>query len=502
MQNWLKREVERVTVREQKPPAPPTPISADLEQNIIYFKEKLGASFDILYKKTTIGNNKAFLIMDDGMCNNLLVTEQVVNPIMTAAEIPETPTEQMAYIRDEISAGIDQKEIYNLDDAIAEVVSGAVVLLIAGATFGEAFGVQGFPKRSVEDAQTEVQERGAREAFVESFKDNVALMRRRIRSPVARFELQEVGVTSKTRVCVCYFADRAEAGTVSAVKERLQKADLDVVLGAGYLSPFLESDVTSMFSSVGTTERPDIACAEMAEGRVVILVDGTPFALIVPYLFWENFQSLDDYNQRPYYSAFIRLLKFSAFVVSVFLPGLYVAVCTFHQEILPSALLYDTAIQESITPFPVMLEAIFIHFIYEIVREAGLRMPKSVGHAVSIVGALVIGDAAVSAGLIAAPMLIVVALTAISSFVVSKIYYPVSILRFAFMIIGGLTGFYGIVLGFGVLLCNMCAVKSFGTPFTAPVAPMHFGALVRDFWMRISWKKLGKRELDIHKLEK
>ena len=502
MRKWLKSEIERVTERECTPTAPKAPIETDIEKNIIYFKEKLGASFDILYKQTFIGENKAFLIMDDGMCNNLLVTQQVVNPIMTAEKMPKDAAAQMAYIRDQISSGIDQKEVYNLEDAVTEVLSGVVVLLIDGATVAEAFGVQGFPKRSVEDAQTEVQERGAREAFVESFKDNVALIRRRVRSPVARFEIQEVGVTSKTRVCVCYFADRASAQTVTEVKDRLQKADLDVVLGAGYLRPFLESEVTSMFSSVGSTERPDIACAEMAEGRVVVLVDGTPFALIVPYLFAENFQSLDDYNHRPYYSAFIRLLKFLAFTVSVFLPGLYVSVCTFHQEILPMALLYDTAIQESITPFPVMLEAIFIHFIYEIVREAGLRMPKSVGHAVSIVGALVIGDAAVSAGLIAAPMLIVVAMTAISSFVVSKIYYPVSILRFAFMVIGGLTGFYGLVLGFGVLLTNLCAVKAFGTPFTAPVAPMHIGALVRDSFVRLSWVRLGKRELKIQSLEK
>lgn len=502
MRNWIQREIERVTAAEPPSQNPPAPIETDLEKNIIYFKEKLGSSFDILYKQTYVGDNKAFLIMDDGMCDNLLVTQQVVNPIMTAEKMPKAPEKQLAYIRDCISSGIDQKEVYNLDDAITEVLSGLVVLLIEGATFCEAFGVQGFPKRSVEDAQTETQERGAREAFVESFKDNVALIRRRVRSPVARFDVQEVGVTSKTRVCVCYFADRASAETVNDVKDRLTNADLDVVLGSGYLRPFLESNVTSMFSSVGTTERPDIACAEMAEGRVVILVDGTPFALIVPYLFTENFQTLDDYNHRPFYAVFIRLLKFLAFVLSVFLPGLYVAVCTFHQEILPTELLYDTAIQESITPFPVMLEAIFIHFIYEIVREAGLRMPKSVGHAVSIVGALVIGDAAVTAGLIAAPMLIVVAMTAISSFVVSKIYYPVSILRFAFMLIGGLTGFYGIVLGFGVLLANMCAVKAYGTPYTAPLAPMHIGALVRDSWIRISWKRLGKRELQIQSLEK
>lgn len=503
MQNIFERAVRRVT---QAAPETNqelnTPISTDLEQNIIYMKEKLGSSFDILYKKTRIGDNAAVLIMDDGMCNNLLVTQQVVRPIFTADSMPDTGKAQMEYIRDCVSAGIDQKEIYTLDDAVLEVVSGLVILLIEGVPFGEAFGVQGFPKRTIQNAQTEVQERGAQEAFVETFKDNVALIRRRVRSASARFEVIEVGKTSRTRVCVCYFADRADAQTVNRVRDNLSQAQLDMVLGAGYLRPFLESEVLSVFSTVGTTERPDTACAEMAEGRVVVLVDGTPFALIVPYLFSENFQSLDDYNHRPFYAVFIRVLKFAAFAVSIFLPGLYVAVCTFHQEILPTALLYDTAVQESITPFPVMLEAVFIHFIYEIVREAGLRMPKSVGHAVSIVGALVIGDAAVSAGLIAAPMLIIVAMTAISSFVVSKIYYPVSALRFAFMFVGGLSGFFGLVLGFGVLLTNLCAVRSMQTPFTAPFAPFSLGAIVRDSFMRLSWKHLGKRELHIQNLEK
>lgn len=501
MWNWLKLAEKRVTkpLCENRAPVAVFP---ELERNIQYIKAQLGGSFDILYKHTRIGNNRACLIMDDGMCDNLLVTQQVVAPIMQLQKAPDAPAAQMAYIRDQISAGIDQKEDHTLDEVLADIVSGVVVLLIDGAPFCEGFGVQGFPKRSIDNAQTEVQERGAQEAFVESFKDNVALLRRRVRSPVARFELQEMGTTSRTRVCVCYFADRADKQMIAQIKSRLQKAELDMVLGAGYLRPFLESDVRTIFTSVGTTERPDIACAEMAEGRAVVLVDGTPFALIVPYLFAENFQSMDDYNHRPYYALFIRILKFFSFLISVFLPGLYVAVCTFHQELLPASMLYDVAVQESVTPFPVMAEAIFIHFLYEIVREAGLRMPKSVGHAVSIVGALVIGDTAVSAGLIAAPMLIVVAMTAISSFVVSKIYYPVSVMRFVFMLIGGLAGFYGIVLGFGVVLFNLCAVTAYGTPFLAPFSPLLVGALARDSFWRRSWKRLGKRELEVHALEK
>ena len=173
--------------------------------------------------------------------------------------------------------------------------------------------MQGFPKRSVDDAKTEVQERGSHEGFTESFKDNAALLRRRVRSPIMKCETLTVGTTSKTRICVCYMSDRASQETVDNIKARLKKAKLDMVLGSGYIAPFLDTQSTSFFSGVGTTERPDVACAEMAEGRVVLLVDGTPFALIVPYLFVENFQSMDDYNYRPYYAVFIRTLKFISF---------------------------------------------------------------------------------------------------------------------------------------------------------------------------------------------
>lgn len=501
MWKWFRKEIDKITEKEDVGYVQPVKVNLSLEENIIYFKNKFGSSFDILYKYTEINGNKAVFIMDDGMCNNLQVIQQVVGPVMAAPDMPKKATEQMKYIRDQVTTGIDQKQTYDIDEAIKDVVSGLVILMIEGVDYCVCFGVQGFPKRSIEDAQTEVQEKGAHEGFIESFKDNVALLRRRIRSPVLKCDVLEVGKTSQTRVCVCYMSDRADTAMVETVKTRLKKVKLDTVFGTGYLSPFLDSKNGSLFSGVGTTERPDVACAEMAEGRIIIIIDGTPFALIAPYLFIENFQSMDDYNYRPYYATFIRMLKFISFMISIFFPGIYVAVCTFHQEVLPASMLYDMAIQESLTPFPVMIEAIAIHFIYEIVREAGLRMPKAVGHAVSIVGALVIGDAAVTAGFIAAPMLIVLAMTAISSFVVSQLYQPVSVLRFAFMLIGGLAGFYGIVLGFGVLLVNISSVNPFNVPYMTTISPFTPGAL-RDTVVRSSWRVLGRHELSIKKMEK
>ncbi len=500
MFKWFEKKVnkitEKVTDKEETVSVKPY-----VEDNIIYFRQKLGESFDILYKYSEINGRKAVFVMDDGMCSNMLVVEQILKPIFTAKNLPSQPDKMLNEIRDNVVAGIDQTETRDLDEAIKNVLSGLVIMFLDGVGYCECFGVQDFPKRSVEDAKSEVEERGSHEAFVESFKDNIALLRRRIRSPVLKCETLEVGATSRTRVCVCYMSDRAKSETVKQVKQKLRGADLDTVFGSGYLRPFLEDRPVSLFTGTGTTERPDVACAEMAEGRVVIVIDGTPFAIIVPYLFCESFQTMDDYNYRPFYALFLRFIKYFSFFVAVFLPGLYVAMCTFHQEILPVSMLYDMAIQESMTPFPVMIETIFIHLVYEMVREAGLRMPKAVGHAVSIVGALVIGDAAVTAGLIAAPMLIVVAFSAITSFVVSHLYQPVAFLRFAFIIIGGLFGFYGIEIGFAVLLVNMCAVNPFGVPFLSPFAPFSLGAM-RDTFFRVGWRTLGRKNLEIQKMEK
>ena len=252
---------------------------------------------------------------------------------------------------------------------------------------------------------------------------------------------------------------------------------------------------------MGFTERPDVLTAKISEGKICIIVDGTPNALIVPYLFVEHFHSLDDYLKRPYYATFIRVLKLVSFLFSVFLPGLYVAVCTFHQEIIPETMIFGITGQESRTPLPVMFEALFIHLIYEIVREAGLRMPKSVGHAISIVGALVIGESAVTAGILSAPMLIVVGLTAVSSFVVSTLYEPVAVLRFAFIIVGGISGLYGIMLCFTAVLINASAINPYGVPFTSPLSPTKLGAW-RDFIVRASWKLMGKNRMEVNKLEK
>lgn len=498
---WFRKKVDEITVSSSEEKKEKVPIDVDVEKNVSYFKQSLGEAFDVKYRKCTVSGKKLVFIMLDGMCDTLLLTEQIMKPVLKSDFSAEKGDKIIYKASDGVSASIDKTIVGDLGQAIALMLSGMLIMMAEGAQFAVAFGVQGFVRRSPEEPNTESQERGSREGFVESFKDNVTMIRRRVRSPVLKIKTFEVGTTSKTRVCVLYMSDRANEKTLSKVVEHIKGAELDTVLGSGYLQPFVDHRIPSLFSSVGITERPDVFTAKLSEGKIGIIVDGTPDALIVPYLFVEHFHSLDDYLKRPFYATFIRVLKIISFIFSVFLPGVYVAVCTFHQEIIPESMIFSIAVQESKTPLPIMAEALLIHLIYEIVREAGLRMPKSVGHAVSIVGALVIGDAAVTAGIIAAPMLIVVGLTAVSSFVVSSLYEPVAILRFAFIIVGGIAGIYGIMMGFAVVLVNMAALSPYDVPFTSPISPTKFGAW-RDLIIRVNWRKMGKRRMQIDKMEK
>ena len=309
----------------------------------------------------------------------------------------------------------------------------------------------------------------------------------------------EIGKTGKTRVAVCYMEDKVKKETLNEVMRRLSNTEYDMIYDATYLRRTLDTKRKSMFSMVGTTERPDTFSAKLNEGKVGLLVDGTPFALVVPILFIENFQELDDYFNRPYFATFIRIIRITAFLISVFLPGIFVSICLFHQELLPNDILYSIVLMESNTLFDLTTEALIIHLIYEFVREAGIRMPKAVGHAVSIVGALVIGDAAVSAGLIGAPMLIVVALSAITSLVVSTLYQPTAVLRIGFIVVGGLTGLYGLMLGAAFLIMSLASMNDYGISFLSPLTP-YDRSLWRDTFSRAGVTSLEKRIFNINKL--
>jgi len=477
----------------------PSLLSKDLNINIMELRAQTEHSTDIMIHPLQANGVNCVLLFCDAMINQTLLAEYVAEPLVNLRLAKPGAEPLLQWLTEKAILAADQKPINTMEDLLLFLMSGFVVILADGANHGIACGLQGYAIRSVSEPDTELNLRGAREGFVEAIRTNQSMIRRRLKSPKLKFELYNLSNRGKTEVSIVYVTDRADPAMVEQVKQQLSQVESDLVLSTGYLQPFLEGKPYSLFSRVGSTERPDVLCAKINEGRIGILVDGTPFAMIVPYLFHENFQSLDDYAYRPYYAILIRLLKYAAFFISILLPGMYVALAVFDPEFLPDQLLFTIASAEQSTPFPMMMEALIIHFIYEVMREAGLRLPRPVGHAVSIVGALVIGDAAVNAGLVGSPMVMIVALTAVSSFVVPSLYEAVTLLKFLFIIVGGTWGLYGIALGLMALAVNLCAMESEGVPMTAPLAPFSTFSM-RDTIFRQSWRQLGKKQAKLWRM--
>lgn len=470
-------------------------LSQSLTENTRFFQQKFQNAMDFMLRDLDLGGVPAALLGLDGLVNKQVITLSILDPLL-AAPPPEKPGEAaLAYIEGQVLATMEQKRVGDTAQALTLLMSGFALLLVEGCREGLAFGVQGFATRGPEEPQNEVMQRGAKDGFTESFLTNIAMIRRRLKTTDLKFEKVEVGAQSHTPLALCYLQGVASPVILAQVKQRLAACDLQTVLGAGYLSGFL--DRGRLFRGVGMTERPDVVCGKIEEGRIAILVEGTPSALLVPFLFVENFQTLDDYLARPFYGTFLRWLKYAAFFLSAFLPGLYVAIVTHHPEMLPEALLLKIAESEAQTPFPIMAETLLLYFLYEVLREAGLRAPRSLSATVSIVGGLVVGDTAVAAGLVGAPSLLVVALTAIAGYAVPRLYEPLALLRLGFLLAGNFLGVWGVVIGLTVLLMDLCGTSSFGVPLLSPIAPFRGELAVRDVLARADWRRLARRRATV-----
>ena len=397
-------------------------LSMDLAGNLAFFQARFVKAMDLILRRVELGGRPAALLAVDGLVNKEVITLSVLEPLLRERSYPSEPEKQLAFIERRVLSAADLKHEARMDALLQLLMSGFAVLLLDGVDDALAFGVQGFAYRGPQEPQNEVMQRGAKDGFTESNQLNMAMIRRRMKNTALKFEMLQVGAQSHTPLVLCYIEGVASEKILRQVRQKLEDCSLQTVLGAGYLTGFLERG--RVFSGVGLTERPDVVCGKIEEGRVALLVEGTPSVLVLPFLFVENFQTLDDYLTRPFYGTFIRWLKMAAFFLSSFLPGLYVAIVTHHPELLPESLLLTVAGAQAKTPFPVMFETLTLFFLYEVLREAGLRAPRSLSATVSIVGGLVLGDTAVAAGLVSAPSLLVVALTAIAGYAVPRLYEP------------------------------------------------------------------------------
>lgn len=476
------------------------PLSKGLRENTANIESILGKTSDLLENPFYIGNIPCCLLCFEGMISTQTITNLILRPL-TNLKFEEniSPEFLFKHIHDNMLLTIDRALPDKYGDITVRLMSGFAILLIDGCEKAFAFGVQGYETRGIDEPSSEGNIRGSHEGFVETVRTNMSLVRRRIKSPLLRFELFPVTNVSNVDVIIAYMVDRVPMKLVKKIRKKLEELPLESVLGSGYIEPFLENPQRSLFSGVSVTERPDVFCAKILEGRVGILIEGTPFALVCPALFIENFQTLDDYNFRPFYAFLIRWIRYLAFFAAVFLPAVYVAMVTFHPELFNHTLLVTLAAAEQTAPLPLAAEAFIVLLFYEVIREAGVRLPKSVGGAVSIVGGIIIGDAAVSAGIISNPLLLACAISVTASFVVPGLNQQITVLRFVSVAAGGICGLYGISLVAAAALVNICALENNGAPVTSPLSPFTPKAM-RDVLTRIGFPRMAKGEATVEKL--
>ncbi|RAP75251.1 spore germination protein [Paenibacillus montanisoli] len=480
-------------------------LESDLEANIKRIRSELGSSPDLIVRQFKLRTGRGLpvaAIYLDTITDKELVNDFVMRSLMSPflPEVPEessSPEAAFRYICDNALAVGQIEIIDNWTSMLLELLTGKTILLVNGWNQCVCGNTIGGETRAVSEASTQVVIRGPKDSFSESIATNIALVRRRIRSPKFGFEAIKIGTVTQTSVAMLYIDGIVKEDIKNEVRKRLNKINTDAILESGYIEEFIEDNWNSPFPTVFNTERPDAIAANLLEGRIAILVDGTPFALVVPTVLSQFFTAAEDYYQRYDIGSFIRLLRYMAFIISLFGPAVYIALTTFHQEMLPTTLLINLSGAREGVPFPALVEAFAMEISFEILREAGIRMPRAVGQAVSIVGALVLGEAAVQAGIVSPIMVIVVAITAIANFSIPAYNLAITarMLRFLFMIAAGILGFYGMMLGMIMLVAHMNSLRSFGVSFFSPLVPLKFKQM-KDVFVRLPHWSIRERPDD------
>lgn len=472
------------------------PIFERIDANEAMLRSVFTRCSDIVFRTFMIfGTRKALLVYVDGLVDTKELEENILKPLTTAEGASMYgQTSTLSFLQDVVLPIGSTEAVETLPRVVNMVLRWQGLLVIDGETKALSLSVSGWPQRAVTEAETEAVIRGPREAFTENVRTSTALIRRRIHTPDLKMESMQVGRYTQTQVVLCYIEGLASPDVLKEAKTRLSRIEIDAVLESGYIEELIEDTPWSPFPQIQDSERPDVAAAMLLEGRFVILVDGTPFALIAPINFIGALASPEDYYERYLIATMIRWLRYTFALMALFLPALYVAITTFHQEFLPFALLLSVAASRENTPFPAMVEALIMEITFEAIREAGVRMPKALGSAISIVGALVVGQAAVQAGIVSAPMVIIVSVTGIASFTIPRFNFAIALrmLRFPIIVLAGLFGIFGIVFAAICIALHICNLRSFGVPYTAPLAPLS-GTNLKDTLVRAPWWSMRQR---------
>lgn len=450
-------------------------VSSNLKNNLTEIKKILGESIDVKIVEFLEIPIPFGICYIEGLINKQQLELSIIEPIKRSQSDNKKLKPNELIHQTEVSAMI--RPCLHFDLIVTPVLKGQVIIFVDGISEAYSIPLETWETRGVEEPEAQTMVRGPREGFIETLQTNTTLLRRRISNPTLRFKPFEVGKITKTTILVSYLESQVDQEVLQEVIKRVSNLNTDKIFESGMLEELIDENGYSPFPTFQSTERPDVAAAALSEGNVVIMFEGTPFVLITPTTFISFFQAAEDYYHHFDLSSFIRVIRVISFMISLALPAAYIAVTTFHQELIPTNLLVSLAAQREGVPFPAFVEALVMETIFEILREAGIRMPRPIGSAVSIVGAIVIGESAVAAGLVSPAIVIVVSLTAISSFV--SPYYGFSgaarLLRFGLMILAATTGIFGMIFFMIGLLIHLCSLTSMGRPYFSPLAPFQSG---------------------------
>lgn len=447
----------------------PQPFSGELEHDIQVVRNLFLHDDTVKFRKFENQHNPmvcGYIVFTEVLVNNPVIDENVVRPLLRY-HFPQTPPNEdvITTVVHRVIQADETDYVKDLDDLALHVLIGDTIVLLDGCRAAIFANSKRYSTRSISLPETENTVNGPKESFNELLVNNISLVRRKALNPKLKFKFMTLGRVSKTRICITYIDGLVDPKLIAELERRLQSFEIDSILDVTYLSELIKDAPHSPFKTVGSTERPDVVAAKLFEGRAAILCDGTPFALTVPFLFLENFQANEDYYSHYFYASFTRLLRFIAFFFTISLPALYIALICYHKEMIPKTLLLSIAKSRAGVPFPAVIEMLILLLLFDLIREAGIRLPKPIGFTISMVGAVVLGQSIVTARIVSAEMIIIVALCGITSFLTPKLEQEIIVFRLIFLLFGATLGIYGYALAGLLFFLHVSELRSFGIEY-------------------------------------
>ena len=438
------------------------------------------------------------LFFMDGMANSELVDGSIAKPLVEMIAPPFEAENTADFIAEKVLYAGEVKKSGDVSLIAKSLSYGDTVVFAEGASEALIVNSKGWATRGVEQPENEKNLRGPKEGFTESLLMNTGLIRRKLKTPDLKFEMMSIGTRSNTGVCICYLKSLASDEVLKTLKERMKKIEIDGILDTNYIDELTRDNPYTPFKTAGVTERPDVVAANLLEGKIAVIVDGSPSVMTVPYLLIESLQSDDDYYLNYYFASIGRLLRIISLLITTITPAFYIALVAFHKEMIPKNLALSISAAREGVPFPITVECIIMLTVFEILRESGVRMPSNVGAALSIVGAIVIGQAAVDAKFVSAPMVIIVSMTGITGLMVSKLKGVVILYRLLLVILASVLGMYGLIFGLMFMVAHAASLTSYGVRYTSFISGKKIQE-IKDIYLRLPWQIMKTRPVNIAK---